>query len=407
MRQTLEIPRLSLPERNRRWAAVRKEMAARALDAIVLWGWPVMWDFYTANARYLAPIGGNAEFNVLVFPADGDPTSIVQMPTFVEGWRAAQDWVGDVRPRSKTWADSVANRLRELKLDAGRIGTDGLAGALDPDGWVPHAVFTRLTSLLPKASFVGLEDMLEKVRSIKSAEELDLLRKAAKLGDLMLSTCRDIARPGVKECEVYAGMMQAMMANGGEEPTLFLWNCDRYPYPHPFRVPTTRPMQRGDLIICEMHPKFGGYFTHIERTFCLGEPEKQQLAIYDGCLAAYRRGLENFGPGKSISFALDAVKEETDARGLGICEAGVHGHGLASLEYPRYRHHAIADDREAIKVVGDRFEPGMVFAFNIDLFDPSWHDGKTGCVFAETVEITDTGARRMHSFPIEFQRIEV
>jgi Xaa-Pro aminopeptidase len=407
MRQTLELPRLSLAERDRRWVAVRKEMAARGLDAIVLWGWPVMWDFYTANARYLAPIGGNAEFNVLVFPADGDPTSIIQLPTFIEGWRAAQDWVGDVRPRSKTWADSVANRLRELKLDAGRIGTDGLAGTLDPDGWLPHAVFMRLTSLLPKASFVGLEDMLEKVRSIKSAEELDMLRKAAKLGDLMLSTCRDIARPGVKECEVYAGMMEAMMANGGEEPTLFLWNCDRYPYPHPFRLPTTRPIERGDLIICEMHPKFGGYFTHVERTFCLGEPEKQQLAIYDGCLAAYQRGLENFGPGKSISVALDAVKKETDARGLGICEAGVHGHGLASLEYPRYRHHAIAADREAIKVVGDRFEPGMVFAFNIDLFDPNWHDGKTGCVFAETVEITDTDARRMHSFPIDFQRIEV
>jgi len=99
MRSTLELPRLSLAERDRRWAAVRKQMAARGLDAFVLWGWPTMWDFYTANARYLAPIGGNAEFNVLVFPADGEPTSIVQMPTFLEGWRAAQDWVADVRPR--------------------------------------------------------------------------------------------------------------------------------------------------------------------------------------------------------------------------------------------------------------------------------------------------------------------
>jgi Xaa-Pro aminopeptidase len=268
-------------------------------------------------------------------------------------------------------------------------------------------VFARLTSLLPNASIVGLEDMLEKVRAIKSAEELDMLRKAAKLGDLMLSTCRDIAKPGVKECEVYAGMMEAMVANGGEEPTLFLWNCDRYPYPHPFRVPTTRPMQAGDLIICEMHPKFGGYFTHVERTFCLGEPEPQQLAIYDGCVAAYEHGLKSFGPGKSISRALDGVKDAIDGRGLAICEAGVHGHGLASLEYPRYRHHAIAADREAIKVVGDRFEPGMVFAFNIDLFDPKWREGKTGCVFAETVEITETGARRMHSFPMEFQRIPV
>jgi len=53
MRTTLEIPRLSLAERDRRYAAVRKQMAARGLDAIVLWGWPFVWDFYTANARYL------------------------------------------------------------------------------------------------------------------------------------------------------------------------------------------------------------------------------------------------------------------------------------------------------------------------------------------------------------------
>jgi len=401
------LPRLSLAERDRRWAAVRKEMAARALDAIVLWGWPTMWDFYTANARYLCPIGGNAEFNVLVFPAADEPTSIIQMPTFLEGWRSAQDWVADIRPRSRTWADSVAARLKELKLDGGRIGMDGYAGPLDPDGWLPHNVHTRLIELMPGAKIVAMDDMLEKVRSVKSAEELGVLREAARLGDLMLATCRDTARPGVKDCEVYANMMRTMVANGGEEPTLFLWACDRYPYPHPFRVPTTRAMEQGDLIICEMHPKFGGYFTHVERTFSLGEPEPQQIRIYEGCVAAYERGLNGFGPGRTISTALEAVKDEIVARGLGICEAGIHGHGLASLEYPRYRHHAIAADREAIKVVGDRFEPGMVFAFNIDLFDPKWRDGKTGCVFAETVEITADGARRLHSFPMDFQKITI
>jgi Xaa-Pro aminopeptidase len=407
MRPILEIPRLSLAERDRRWAAVRKEMASRGLEAIVLWGWPTMWDFYTANARYLCPIGGNAEFNVLIFPASGEPTAIVQMPTFLEGWRAAQDWVSDIRPRSKTWADSVASRLKDLKLDGGKIGMDGYAGPLDPDGWLPHNVHTRLVELMQNAKIVAMDDMLEKVRSIKSAEELGVLCQAAKLGDLMLSTCKETARPGVKDCEVYANMMRAMVANGGEEPTLFLWACDRYPYPHPFRVPTTRPMEKGDLIICEMHPKFGGYFTHVERTFCLGEPEDEQIKIYEGCVAAYRRGLEGFGPGKTISTALEAVKDEIVSHGLAICEAGIHGHGLASLEYPRYRHHAIAADREAIKMVGDRFDPGMVFAFNIDLFNPKWRDGKTGCVFAETVEITADGARRMHSFPMEFQRIAV
>jgi len=199
--------------------------------------------------------------------------------------------------------------------------------------------------------------------------------------------------------------MEAMLANGGEEPTLFLWACDRHPRPHPFRVPTQRRIETGDMIICEIHPKYGGYFTHIERTFCIGEPEAKYLEIYDGCLAAYERGLQLFGPGKKMSTAMEAVKEMIASRGLGICEAGIHGHGLGSLEYPRYRHHAIGADHGAIAAMGDQFRQGMVFAFNIDLFDPKWRNGETGCVFAETVLITETGARRMHTYSMEFQRL--
>ena len=223
----------------------------------------------------------------------------------------------------------------------------------------------------------------------------------------MLATCRDVARPGVKECEVYGAMMNTMMSNGGEEPTLFLWNCDRYPYPHPFRMPTTRAMEKGDLIICEMHPKFGGYYTHVERTFCLGEPEPRYLDIYDACLAAYRKGLDLFKPGVKISSVMDAVRDVITGSGFGICEAGIHGHGLASLEYPRYRHHALGADEGALKAIGDEFRPGMVFAMNIDLFDPKWHNGETGCVFAETITITKDGARRMHSFSTDFQKLPV
>jgi Xaa-Pro dipeptidase len=329
----------------------------------------------------------------------------VMMPTFVEGWDAAQDWVGDVRARRGTWADSVAQRVQELGLSRGRIGMDGLAGPLDPDGWLPHSVYTRLKALLPQAELVNLDDMLEMLRTVKSKEELEVLAQAARLGDLMLATCRDTARPGVKESEVYGGMMQTMLANGGEEPTLFLWACDRYPYPHPFRLPTTRAMASGDLITCEIHPKIGGYFTHVERTFCLGQPESEQRRIYEGCVAAYEEGMRQFGPGRPISTAMERVREAIHARGLAMCETGIHGHGLASLEYPRYRHHALKADQEALKKVGDEFRPGMVFAFNIDLYDPSWRDGKTGCVFAETVVIDEAGPRRMHQFPMDFQTI--
>jgi Xaa-Pro aminopeptidase len=78
---------------------------------------------------------------------------------------------------------------------------------------------------------------------------------------------------------------------------------------------------------------------------------------------------------------------------------------LASLEYPRYRFHALKADQAALAAIGGEFKPGMVFAFNIDLFDPNWRNGETGAVFADTVVITETGARSLHRFSDELQRI--
>lgn len=405
MRDRLELPQLSIAERDRRWAITRKQMRARGIECLVLWGWPAMWDFATANARYLCPIGGNAENNTLIFPADGEPTSFVFMPTFVEYWKRAQDWVGDVRARRGSWSQTVAARIKEMGLERATIGMDGIAGPLDPDGWVPHSVVESLKDALPDARFVDLGNLLETTRSVKSAEEIALLEKAAGLGDKMLEACSNRARPGARESEVYAHMMEAMLADGGEEPTLFLWACDRHPLPHPFRLPTTRRMEDRDIIICEIHPKIGGYFTHVERTFCLGKPDQELQRIYDGCLAAFRRGMELFGPGKSIVACMDEVKRVIDDAKLGICETGIHGHGLASLEYPRYRFHALQADQAALTAIGGEFKIGMVFAFNIDLFDPQWRNGETGAVFADTVVITETGARSLHAFSQALQRI--
>jgi Xaa-Pro dipeptidase len=401
----LALPQISLEERDRRWAAVRDLMRERKLDALFLCGWPLMWDFKVANARFLSSIGGNAEFNLMVFPLEGEPTSFVSMPTFIEGWKRAQNWVPDVRPRKGSWADSIAGRINELGLEKGRIGLDGLAGPLDPDGWVPHSVYVKLEELLPDAELINIEDMLEALRGVKSDEELDILARAASLGDKMMEACAATARVGVSESKVYAAMMETMVANGGEDPTLFLFAAGALPPPHPFVLPQHRDLDAGDTIICEIHPKYAGYTTHIERTFTIGTVDPKRQAIYDGCIAAYEAGLALMGPGKCISEAVYAAGKAVEDRGLKICELGIHGHGLGSLEHPRFRLHALKADQIAIKTTGDFFVPGMVFAFNIDLFDPTWHDGETGTVFAETILITETGARRMHSYDMRLQQL--
>ena len=105
---------------------------------------------------------------------------------------------------------------------------------------------------------------------------------------------------------------------------------------------------------------------------------------------------------------------------VGEMKPGARPSGLQAKGRELYRKAGVADPDAAVvffhglglshmdveQTTADwRFEAGMVFAFNIDLLDPNWRGGKTGCVFAETIEITPTGARRMHSFPTEFQRV--
>lgn len=134
MRERLELPNLSLSERDRRWLEVRKAMKENDLQCLLLFGLPYTWDFAVANARFLSQIGGNAEFNISLFPLEGEPTCFVMMPTFVEYWKRAQDWIKDVRPKKGPMADVVVSRLKELGLEGKSIGVDGLSGPLDPDG---------------------------------------------------------------------------------------------------------------------------------------------------------------------------------------------------------------------------------------------------------------------------------
>jgi len=117
--------------------------------------------------------------------------------------------------------------------------------------------------------------------------------------------------------------------------------------------------------------------------------------------------MEFFKPGVKITDPIEAIRSVIEARGLGICEAGMHGHGLSSLEYPRYRLHALQSDAGALDSMVSTLRPGMVFALNIDLVDPAWRKGETGCVLAETIAITEDAARRMHSFSTELQVIQV
>lgn len=144
MSDPLLMPRLSLKERDLRWKKIRDEMSKRSLDCLVISGDDSgRADSGIAHSHFMTCIGGNGEQAYTIFPVDGEPTCIT-MATGSWWWGRAQDWVSDIRPGfpKYSWANSIAKRVKELKLENRTIGVVGLRGLFWRDETKTHDIQT-------------------------------------------------------------------------------------------------------------------------------------------------------------------------------------------------------------------------------------------------------------------------
>ena len=93
----VNLPQLSLEERDRRYRLVREKMAARGLDCLVMPHNTGDWDSNQTDIRYLTGISGHCTGAAAVFPIDGEPIAMVRDPQRLEWWNRAKTWVKETR----------------------------------------------------------------------------------------------------------------------------------------------------------------------------------------------------------------------------------------------------------------------------------------------------------------------
>jgi Xaa-Pro dipeptidase len=403
----LEVPRFSLAERDRRWTTVRRLMSEAGLDCLVVWGESAKWDSQMASIRYLTQIGGNGEEGVLLFPKEGEPTIFLWSNIMKPFWLSAQDWITDIRERDRvrnqSWVACIREQLAERGLLKGRIGL--LSGSLKEKGIMPHGIYTGLVTELNQASISDGTPILERARLIKSPEEIRFLERSGEIGDAMTEALRKTAQPGVKECEVYAEVLRVMVQQGGEVPTLLLWGCGQGPgtsgpFAHPGRFPTTRTIQSGDVIIMEMHPKYGGYVTHQERTVFVGEPKKLYRDLYKAGLAAFNKSTERLTPECMMGEPIKVLRDSIRDSGFCFREAGIHGHALESGEDPYVGGLPFtpADCFAPFPMPALKFAPGMSLALNIDTTTTDW---STSTMLSDTYVITEGKPKKLTKYDLQ------
>ena len=242
---------------------------------------------FQADAQYLVHIGAFEGEVAAVFPLEGEVTAWIQSAWYLPFWKACQDWVDDVRTSNQQWSSAIVQRLRELGMESAHIGVAGLGGLLyAAEGVVNYRVMTELEHQLPRARFSNATPLLQQVRSVKSNEEVEALRRAVRIAELSAEAAGAIAGEGVPDSHLMGEIYATMLRNEGWLPTLVLWLSSPSMMMNR-HYPTNQPLQRGDVVSMAIEGNYVGYRGQIIQPLVVGALDRSSRELLEGSIAAF------------------------------------------------------------------------------------------------------------------------
>lgn len=239
------------------------------------------------------------------------------------------------------------------------------------------------------------------MRTIKSAEEHDLIRKGAKTCDIGGEACVAAVRPGVPEHEVAIAATNAMIREiAGSFPFVELmdtwtWFQSGINTDGAHNPVTNRIVEAGDILSLNTFPMIFGYYTALERTLFCEHASDTHLDLWEKNCAVHRRGLELIRPGArccDIAAELNEMYREWDLlkyRSFG------YGHSFGVLCH-YYGREAGVELREDIET---ELKPGMVVSMEPMIMLPESEPGAGGYREHDILIVTEDGAENITGFP--------
>ena len=294
--------------------------------------------------------------------------------------------------------DNYWRAIREIvgREIAGPVKAVGIEG--------DHLTLTqsaKLTEFLGAPRTVDIAPATMAQRIAKSAAEIALIRAGARIADLGGTAIREAIREGASEIGIaQAGCcaMESEIARAFPDSELrdtWVWfqsgpNTDGAHNPL-----TTRRLEPGDILSLNTFPMISGYYTALERTLFLGEPDAASLRIWEANVGAHALGLRLIRPGRRCSEICEAINAFFAERDLLQYRSFGYGHSFGVLSH-YYGREAGLELREDIDTV---LEPGMVVSMEPMLTLPQGLPGAGGYREHDILVVTGDGAENITGFP--------
>jgi Xaa-Pro aminopeptidase len=169
---------------------------------------------------------------------------------------------------------------------------------------------------------------MQEARSVKSAEEIAFIERAAEIIGLAIEALVREARPGVPESHLVAEMLKEIVKQGGEPITMLLFGAGGPEVPWAQRVVTGRSLKTGDLINTEVEAKYGGYIAQALQPISLGPRPKELEKIFDTTKVIFEKMLKILKPGTTFGEVVAFYQDQVRSAGYEPDAALMHGRGL-------------------------------------------------------------------------------
>src|SRR6266571_6681395 len=376
-------------EYSERLARTRTRMAEAGVDALLitdpanmnyLTGYDA-WSFYVPQA-VVVPAKNEAPY---WYGRGMDAQSAVLTTTLLRdhilGY--ADDYVENP---AKHPFQHLASVLAERGFERARIGYEGNAYFFTARN------LQVLTESLPHAKFVDIDLMVNWVRTVKSAHEIEVFRQAARIIENVMQVAIDAVDVGTRQCDaaalISAAQIRGTKEYGGDAPANppSILSAENAATPHaswsdvPFRSDTATCLE---LSGCRQR-----YHCAMSRTVYLGKPpddmKRVAAATADGMAAA----LATVKPG-ALCEDVEVAWRRTINR-AGFSKPSRIGYSIGLNYPPNWADHT-ASLREKDKTV---MEPNMTFHLMLGMWMEGW-----GFELSDTFRVTESGHEVLADFP--------
>jgi Xaa-Pro aminopeptidase len=298
----VETP-ISMTELERRWAAVRKEMADRSIDALITQN---ASDWLGGYVKWFTDIPAHNDYPRNVIFHRDDLMTVVEM-----GNKDRRDNLGGKDPLNPGVGDWIFSPSffsvgYTHEYDAVLIAQELRRRAHKTVGWVgrgrlQYDLVRVVEEQTPNTKFVDATDLVDRIKAIKSEEEIALIRRAAAMQDAQWAKVVSAVKPGMRDSEITALAQYEGELLGSEQG---LFRCSSAPLGEPAilrgRHYQGRVMQRGDymtLLIENNGP--GGHYAELARTFVFGKASAELRDAFAVVRDAQKHTVSNLKIGAS------------------------------------------------------------------------------------------------------------